>query len=379
MFELEEVVVLFEEYAEDVGLKPHTKQNYSDGVFNFARFLNASGTHFLLAERDDVIAWLDGPLAAISPSTARLYCSALKMFYQWLDDRELCDNPVRRIVIDGKRPGKRALRPEAAKRVLEACREAAHAPNATEEAKRDYAFVCMHMRCYIRQTEIIEANVRDFVANGTTGVLMTKGWGTRPQPGPVLLDRETTEAIERYLAARRHIGPDSPLIASASRRNRGGRLHFCSTSRILNKALSVVGEATTGISMGKTALDLAYSEGASEAECREFARTRSMNLAMESAKEHDRRRGLTHERIARALDGASADTARAVITGRELRAIAEAFSHDDVIAIRLEDDGSVSFALASPSHGEEDPKSCGDPAGAAERDGNASSDQPTER
>lgn len=340
-----EVGRLFDEYAEDVGLRPKTKTAYADGVFNLAAFLDDSGTPFLLAQRKDIIDWVEGPLAALAPATARMYCSAAKMFYSWLQGQGMCVNPIQHVVIDGRSPEKQALKPEDARRVLDAARASAEAPGASEAAKRDYAVICMILRCFVRATEIVGADVRDFLVDEATGVLMTKGWGRRPQPGPILLDQTTTHALMRYLECRRDLTPDSPLVASVARRNRGGRLELRSIVRIVSSTLSVIDASMKDVSVGMTALDLAYSEGASELECREFARARSMNLAIKTVKEHDRKRGVTHERISRVLEGFEVPGRHVVVTGSELRALASGFDEDDEVLLYIDPDGNLIVQL----------------------------------
>lgn len=336
---------LFDEYAWAKRIKKDSENVYRRGVMSLSEYTERKGASLLTACREDVEAWIEGKTYELAPATCYSYLSVVRCFYSWLEEEGVRTSPVKGVSLPHLERGARdSLKPAQAREVLDALRQ--RAIGGGEADKRDYSIVCLALRCFVRPKEMIDADIGDLHFSDREAVLVTKPWGNTEKTSVVLFDAATKASIEDYLDSRRSCQPEDPLLSSVARRNRGGKLTLRTISRVLSEALSVVGGSAKDYSFGKTALELAASEGASELECREFARMRSWNLAIETSVEGDRRSGSMHKKIEVCLSGRTPRPYAATIPASSIRSMVKPFSDETLLLVHVDDEGGLSIESA---------------------------------
>lgn len=173
-----------------------------------------------------------------SQLTLSNYLNVLRRFYAWVEAKGYgCD--ITKLVETTTKTRvfhKQPLNPNQVKDLL--------SYEKTSESLRDYALVNLMSRTGLRCVEVERANVEDITFMGGQRVLRVQGKGHKEKDDFVVLQPKTIAPILEYLRERNEEvkdGNKSPLFASESDRNNGGRLSTRSISRIVKNGLVNVG------------------------------------------------------------------------------------------------------------------------------------------
>jgi integrase/recombinase XerC len=154
----------------------------------------------------------------------------------------------------------------------------------SESGARDYAMVILMACCGLRTIEVARASIEDLKPLGGKTVLYVQGKGQVEKAEFVTIPQVVEKAIRAYLAKRTdNPTATSPLFASASNNNKGGRLTTVAISAIAKKAMVSAGfssERLTAHSLRHSAITNAILAGNSLEEAQQLARHASITTTM---------------------------------------------------------------------------------------------------
>lgn len=248
--------VQFETYVQ---AKPKTKETYKKALKQFYAWLSVNGIR--RPSMQDLIAWRDALAEEKQPSTVNVYLTAVKLFFQFLQDIGAYPNiadRVKRVKVDTKYHKRDALTAEQARDVLEGI------DRETLKGKRDFAMVLLMTTAGLRDTEVMAANVEDFRPVRGSMVLFIKGKGYNEGNAEfVKVGRKAERALREYLQARKAKDGEA-LFTSVANRDAGQRMTTRSVSRICKNAMIGAGyesDRLSAHSLRHTAATLALLGG----------------------------------------------------------------------------------------------------------------------
>lgn len=249
----QDVNAVIEAFAKSQDVKTTSRGLYTRTVSAFFAWVQETGRAINTLTVADIIAYKEQLLSiGKSPLTVASYVNSLRRFYTWAEGCKVYPN-----IAAGVHAPKR--KQEFKKRPLSVAKvgELLQYERGTENA-RDYAIVNLMVRTGLRCIEVVRANVENitYVGENNTRVLMVQGKGKDSADNYVILTDATYKPIREYLNTRTGITDKSPLFASDSNRNNGGRLTTRTVSAIAKRGLKGVGldnKAFTAHSLRHTA------------------------------------------------------------------------------------------------------------------------------
>lgn len=264
---------IIDAYIMSLDLMPRSKETYRKAIAYFFAWMEEQG--ITEPRRAHIIAYKEYLKEAHSSATAASYLTAVRSFFNYLNAEHGYPNIAANVKNPKSRDGHRkdALSIEQARAVLSSM------PRDTLAEKRDYAIVTLLLHTGLRTIEAERANIEDLRANLGATVLYVWGKGRDTKDEYVKITPTVSKAIEDYLKARGDkdgkLKDDSPLFASVSRRDYGGRICTRSISRICKQALRAAGldsPRLTAHSFRHTAVSIPLQAGASIRDVQQMAR-----------------------------------------------------------------------------------------------------------
>jgi integrase/recombinase XerD len=213
----------------------------------------------------DVMAYRDDLSSDFTSHSVSNYLTAVRRFYKWIESEGGRD--ITKGVKAPKKPKghrKDALSGSQAREILDTI-----AAGDELSTVRDYAIFNLMVRGGLRDIEVSRANIDNLRSEQGQAVLYVQGKGRDEADDYIILTAEAAGPLEAYLSARKAAGErlkdDSPLFASLSARNYGGRLSTRSISRIIKEAMRAAGldsKRLTAHSLRHTAATLSLIGGA---------------------------------------------------------------------------------------------------------------------
>lgn len=290
---------LYDRFLAFQEISERSSDTYRKAIKNFLNHLSAN--EIKEPTRSDVLAYrnvLKGE--GKKPTTIRLYLTAVKVFFRWLDQEGLYKNIA--VKVKGgkldKSFKKDYLTSSQARMLLESM------PRESLEQKRDYAIIRLSLTTGLRTIEVSRANVEDLRTVGDDLALYVQGKGKVDKNVFVKVAPLAEKAIREYLVARGHVAPEAPLFSCGSNRNQGGRLTTRSVSRIEKNALLRAGldsPRLTAHSLRHTAATLNLLNGGTLEETQQLLRHGNINTTMVYVHSLERARSESEARIERAL------------------------------------------------------------------------------
>lgn len=262
---------MFESFLKYVDAKPQTVETYRRALKPF--FLYLAEGEISNPSRPEILAYRDRLKQSKAAATVRLYIAAVRRFFSWTEQEGLYPDIARGIkgaeVTDGfKRDYLGKVQMEG---VLQSIGRDGLA------GKRDYAILRLMATTGLRTIEITRANIEDLTLKGGCMVLYVQGKGRDDRAEYVKIGKSTEEAVREYLEARGDVEGKSPLFASESDRNRGGRMTAKSISRIAKNGLKAAGfnsKRLTAHSFRHSAATIALDSGVPIEQIRQTLRHR---------------------------------------------------------------------------------------------------------
>lgn len=226
-------------FAAQADCKDSSRNTYKRNVQHFFAWVQESGRRVDTLTRVDIIAFKEHLLAEDggnkSSLTAAAYLTAVKLFYKWTEGAKLYPN-----IADGVKLPRRYKRFEKEPLTAEQAKQLVSEVEAGE-SHRDAAIINLLLRCGLRCTEVVSANIGDLQQTAGRTILYVKGKGRDSKDNFVIISPKCAASLRAYLATRPNAAPTAPLFTSNAHRNSGERLTTRSVSRIAKANLKAIG------------------------------------------------------------------------------------------------------------------------------------------
>ena len=248
--------------------RPTTVRTYRTALSSFFCWLSAMGIDAPMLEH--VVSWKEFVKETSSLGTAQTYLAAIKLFFKWTGQQGMYPDIAASVkgIRVGRFPKKDFLALDQVLVILKKAKEG-------NSASRDYAMVFLMVTCGLRVSEVAHADVGDLRYVGGEPVLYVYGKGRDGKTDSVNVPKKVAAVIYQYLGTRTDLTANSPLFASVSRNNSGGRLTSRSISRIVKNLLQrsgFDGDRMTAHSLRHTAVTMSLEAGATLQQVQQFAR-----------------------------------------------------------------------------------------------------------
>lgn len=194
----------FVEERKAMRYSPHTIRDYA---VTFKKFLAQVGDmDFENIQKQHVLQFMTSQ-SNISAKTLRNYHADLSALWQWAIQQGICEhNPVRQI----KAPiaEKKVILPLSKNEIFAILDEAKRSPNPF----RDRAMILLLLDTGIRASECCNLTIRDL--NKVTNHILVFGKGKKERSIPI--SKNTLNAIDEYLQARRNKDRNSPIFVKTN-------------------------------------------------------------------------------------------------------------------------------------------------------------------
>lgn len=213
----------------------------------------------------------------LSQMTVASYLNAIKSFYNWAEGKNYIERNPSRALKSPKLESKFHREPLPAEKCLLLI-EYLKAKNI-----RDFAIVNLIILTGLRTVEIVRSNCGDIQTKDGERLLFVQGKGRKSKDKWVKLLDATSLPIMEYLSNRDDVKLDSPLFASASLNNYGGRMIAGTISEMVKAALRAIGideERYTAHSLRHSAGSWALAAGATLDQVQELLRHANPSTTM---------------------------------------------------------------------------------------------------
>lgn len=278
---------LAEEWIKYLQVKETSIRAYMKGVKNF--FGYCAENNIALPNRETVLLYRQSLATKYAPATRNLYLSAVKAFLDFLKSKNYLAVDTNRIkgYKTSKRHSKKALTADKNGKII------ANFDTSTVLGKRNKAIYSLMSVAGLRTIEVVRANVGSLDENDDGRYyLELHGKGHDSADEVVEVPAPVFKLIQDYLAAREDIfDSDSPLFASLSNRNFGGRMTTTSISRLIKsifRANEIDSPKVTAHSLRHTAATVQLLSGATLRQVQQCLRHTSINVTTRYLHELDR-------------------------------------------------------------------------------------------
>lgn len=291
----EELVARFTAFLD---VRPKTVETYTRALRQMFRFLSSRGIR--QPNRQDLIAWREELRTRCKPATVQSYIIAARQFFRWTAQEHLYPD------IAGHLKGASISREHKKDYLTSGQVKAVLGGIGRDNLKglRDWAVIALMVTGGLRTIEVARADMKDLGTVGDCPVLYIQGKGEDEKAGYVKLQPPVEEGLRAYLLERGPAAPNSPLFASISHRNQGGRLSTRAVSGIVKGRLRAAGydnPRLTAHSLRHTAVTLSLLGGNSIEEVQQFARHQNIATTQIYAHHLDRAKNRCEETISKAL------------------------------------------------------------------------------
>lgn len=291
---------LLNRFVQYVDVSPATLRSYISGVKVFLQYLSDNSIN--TPNRDTVLLFKKYLSENKSTGTIATYLSALRRFFSWTESEGFFPNitsGVKSPRIDGGHK-KDCFTANQLKTIIGGINR------DNLKGARDYALFCLISATGLRTVEAMRADISDIRNIGGEDCLFVMGKGRTSKSEFVKLSGHVMKAIRDYLKMRENVTENSPLFASISHRNNGGRMTTRSISRICKSAMinaGYISKRWTAHSLRHSAITLALIAGISIQEVSQFARHSNISVTMIYAHDVERLKSKCESTISNMLFG----------------------------------------------------------------------------
>lgn len=210
---------LVEAFLGTLDVKEETKTGYAKGLQRFIKWITAN--EISRPDRKTILAFKNYLIElSLAPNTINGHLTGVRQFFSYLEAEYGMPNIAR--AIRGCKQAKGYLREAAS---VDQIREILGVIDTKSlQGKRNYALVYLLFRAGLRTIEVTRADLEDLKFRGNEAVLAIWGKGRDSKDEIAVVTEKTLKVLQAYLNERKGLKPGSPLFASISSRNNGGRL-----------------------------------------------------------------------------------------------------------------------------------------------------------
>lgn len=289
---------LYNSFLSYLDASPKTVQTYSRAIRQFMKYIALHG--ITQPTREDVVAFREELKAEHKPTTVQNYITAVRLFFQWLEQEKLYPNVAQHIkgAKLTKEHKKDYLTASQLKNIM------GDMERTTVQGRRDYAIFSLMVTGGLRDIEVHRANIEDLRTLGDSTVLYLQGKGREERTEYVKVPAPVERAIRASLADRKDAKGSQPLFISLSNNSKGDRISTRSISGIVKSSLVSAGydsDRLTAHSLRHTAVTLSLLGGQSLEEVQQFARHSNMSTTQIYAHNLDKAKNQCSNTIADAI------------------------------------------------------------------------------
>ena len=291
---------LLNRFIQYVDVSKATTRSYISGIRIFLQYLSNNGIN--TPTRDTVLLFKKHLSENKKTGTIATYLSALRRFFAWTESEGLYPNITSGIKSPRIDAGhkKDCFTAHQLKSIISGINR------DNLKGARDYAIFCLISATGLRTVEVMRADISDIRNIGGEDCLFIQGKGRTSKCDFVKLSAHVLQAINAYLKMRKNTAENSPLFASISHRNAGGRMTTRSISRICKSAMinaGYISKRWTAHSLRHSAITLALIAGISIQEVSQFARHSNIAVTMIYAHDVERLKSKCESTISNMLFG----------------------------------------------------------------------------
>lgn len=294
---------LCENWISYVDASTATVTTYTRAIKQFRNYLAAN--NIAAPVREDIINFREQlKEQGKKPTTIQAYIQAVRLFFQWLEQKGLYKNiadHIKGAKIDTEHKRDCLTAKQAGALISSIDR-------STLAGKRDYAIIIAMLTGGLRTIEIVRANIEDLRTVADFVALYLQGKGHTEKTQYIKVSEELEQAIRDYLKARTETGEilqdASPLFICASNKNTFGRLTTRSVSRIVKLHLQAIGlnsSRLTAHSLRHTAATISLLSGSSLTETQQMLRHTNINTTLIYSHALDRAKNNSELRVSKAI------------------------------------------------------------------------------
>ena len=277
--------VIMENWLDSVDIKKNSKLAYKCGITNFLKWLNKNDVS--VVDKKIILKYKNYLSDNYSSLTSNLYLMSIKSLYSYLEENNISTNVAKKIknFKVSKESRKSCFSIEQIKSILNSLEK------TDDLSIRNYVLVSLLIRTGLRACEVSNANIEDLKVKNGMNVLYIKGKGHDSKDEFVVITKEMSDLLNKYLNTRKKYNSKSPLFASLSDKSIGGRLSPATISWIFKQILRAVGidsHSLTLHSTRHTAITLSILAGADVLEVKNFARHKDINTTLKYIHSIDR-------------------------------------------------------------------------------------------
>ncbi len=296
---------LLNAFISNIDARDRTKGTYKQGARVFVKWLLDNGKNPRV--KADAIAYAEHIRETYKPTTAATYLTAMRAFYKFLDEADLCPNLGKGIKGPKRDEGfnRAALTPAQARDLL------ASIDRSTPAGLRDYTLIHLFIHAGLRAIEASRLNVEDLrVELDRDGlerhVIHVHGKGRDDKKPFIPLSDAAYMVLNDYLVSRGPLSEGCPMFASYSNRNKDGRMTTRAISGIVKKRLAGAGLVSPLLcchSLRHTSATFSILGGARLEETQQFLRHKDPAITLMYVHALDRAANPSADAIDRILNG----------------------------------------------------------------------------
>lgn len=239
---------IVQQFLADRDVRESSKESYErslkvyfEWVVTYSKPLSQLTLPDLLKYKSDLLA------RGLGANTVSSYLIAVRLLYEWLESKRMSPNIAKGLKSprSSKSFKKMPLTAEQATQLLNYFKNAINAAGTNKplclSAMRDFAIVNLLLRTGLREMEPLAANIDNISARGAKRVLYVRSKGKDGKEDYVVLTDKAYGPISDYLGDRGAVPIGSPLFASSSNNNAGGRVSTGHVRRIVKEGLRAIG------------------------------------------------------------------------------------------------------------------------------------------
>lgn len=270
---------LIRNFVNSLKRRPTTKDTYRKALMEYSKWLGNSSpidlTHKDIQRYKDYIISKD-----LSTSSISAYLTAVRRFYDYLEDLgKVSENPAKKVK-GGARPKRhstKALTREDVKKLFESI------DSSTALGIRDKAILNLMVRCGLSEIEIVRADAGDIKTKSKQKIIYVQGKNKDKKDEYIVLPDQVSMELDHYLDQRGSAAENEPLFWGVGNRAIRDRI----STRAIRARVSHYFEKTqlnkkgiTPYSLRHTAVILAIQEGATVSEVMQMLRVKTVSTAL---------------------------------------------------------------------------------------------------
>jgi len=270
---------LIQNFINSLNRRPTTKDTYRKALMEYSKWLG--NTSPIGLTHNDIQRYKDYLTSKnLSTSSISAYLTAVRRFYDYLEDLgNIRENPAKKVK-GGARPKRHSTKPISradVKKLFESIDTSSYL------GLRDSVILNLMVRCGLSEIEIVRANVGDIKTKNSQKVIFVQGKNKDKKDEYVKMPTSIIKELEKYLVQRGDSDESEPLFWGVGNRAIKGRISTRAIRARVSHYFENLGLKRKGItpySLRHTAAILAIESGATVSDVMQMLRVKTVSTAL---------------------------------------------------------------------------------------------------